>query len=230
MPPRRISTLLPRLMLCGPLFVGALAASAPPGAAQADKWQEKINHYVNRGYQMIVVTRTPEVVVVYLCHPGGRARWAYKLTNTALLKPNLKLHGVAVYNTYDVKGRGQGEGVFLGHDPGPRTERARIKDERFPPLPWAATSIQLNTEAGPRELQLGKISPKAIAEIASKCVGSSFPRVLHQCVPVGHAAPCRPAGNAQAPPPSAAPGGPWFSINPKKNCGTICLFGNCPSC
>lgn len=205
-------------------------AGSTRAPAQVDRWQQKLNEYVNTKHHMILVTKRPEIVVVYLCQPGGRGWWAYKLTNETLRRANFKLRGMAVYNTYPVGGQSHGQGVFFGHEKGPLTERAPVANEQFKPIGGAAMSLEVMSDAGLQELDLGAIPAKVVAEIASKCLGRSFPRVLHRCVPVGHAAPCRPAGTPKGASTAPKTGGPWGSVNPSKNCATICIFGNCPPC
>jgi hypothetical protein len=183
-----------RATACKLLLGIALVALASAATLAADTWVAKIREYTNNRYALVQIKKTPDVVLVYLCQPNGNAWWAYKLTDETLRDAHILLRGHAVYNNYDAGGQQHGQGVFFGHERGPLFERARVPNERVPPSGFADVTIVARNKAQQQvTYPLGRISAETARELSEKCLSSSFPRVLHKCVPIGHAAPCRPA-------------------------------------
>jgi hypothetical protein len=176
------------------MLVMALATIATSATPAADVWVEKIREYTNNKFVLMPIKKTPDVVLVYLCRPNAGAFWAYKFTDDTLRDARLLLRGYAVYNTSDRRSQHHGQGVFFLAEGGPMFERAKIPDERVQPSGFAdMTIVARNKDNQEVAFPLGRISAQTAKELSETCLSSSFPRVLHKCVPVGHAAPCRPA-------------------------------------
>ena len=150
--------------------------------AQADVFEQKIAEYVRNNHILVEVLKTADLRLIYLCKPGGDGWWAYKLVQADVRGATLQLQGTAPYNTYRAGGQGQGQGVYFAHDLGPLDEGQRNPNHQFQPLTMARLSIAARMKDGATITHdLGALPPQTITAL-SRCLGSSFPRVLHQQV------------------------------------------------
>ena len=134
----------------------------------ADVWEDKTKEYLRNNYALTEIAKTPDLVLVYLCHPQGRGWWAYKLALGKKQEGRFELRAGANSPLIVRWGEfsGEGQGVYFVHDRWGLFQGPTASAQHGGAV---SVTIAVGTPQAQNVLFSGRLSARLISDLSARC-------------------------------------------------------------